>query len=255
MDISTFRSYYYIDKIYRFIDHFAKFMNSSWENFKNINIVFPSLFLSFFKFSFFPSQNGRLMDEKKNRERNTNEHATHIFIPRFEKLLSKDRKLEFTLPSRIIIANLKLKLANSLPNQMFDYITTSPLLRNPSEKDRKAALYRVFRYTEIIFLSSVIVNRIHLVRSFFLARFTPLLSGHPASTPKNTCPMINPGATRRLEGWQRKDYSVGDISVRDMLGCQFLEPITSLRATVALRRFKPRRPLSLADPLPTPPRL
>lgn len=184
-DISTFRSYYYIDKIYRFIDHFAKFMNSSWENFKNINIVFPSLFLSFFKFSFFPSQNGRLMDEKKNRERNTNEHATHIFIPRFEKLLSKDRKLEFTLPSRIIIANLKLKLANSLPNQMFDYITTSPLLRNPSEKDRKAALYRVFRYTEIIFLSSVIVNRIHLVRSFFLARFTPLLSGHPASTPKN----------------------------------------------------------------------
>lgn len=80
MDISTFRSYYYIDKIYRFIDHFAKFMNSSWENFKNINIVFPSLFLSFFKFSFFPSQNGRLMDEKKKKiENEIQTNTLHIF--------------------------------------------------------------------------------------------------------------------------------------------------------------------------------
>lgn len=77
MDYSTFRRYY-IDKIYRFIDHFAKFMNSSWKNFKNINIAFLIIF--FFKFSFF-SQNGQLglwiMEKIKKKK---NEYTTHIFI-------------------------------------------------------------------------------------------------------------------------------------------------------------------------------
>lgn len=77
MDYSTFRRYY-IDKIYRIIDHFAKFMNSSWKNFKNINIFLIISYYFFFKFSFF-SQNGQLglwiIEKRKKKKTNT----LHIF--------------------------------------------------------------------------------------------------------------------------------------------------------------------------------
>lgn len=109
MDYSTFRRYY-IDKIYRIIDHFAKFMNSSWKNFKNINIAFLIIFFSNFpSFRRMANLDYGLWKKEKKKKRI---HYTYFHSD--SKLLSKDRKLEFTLPSRIIIANLKLKLANSL---------------------------------------------------------------------------------------------------------------------------------------------
>lgn len=75
MDYSTFRRYY-IDKIYRIIDHFAKFMNSSWKNFKNINIAFLIIFFSNFP-SFRRMANLWIMEK---REKKKNEYTTHIFI-------------------------------------------------------------------------------------------------------------------------------------------------------------------------------
>lgn len=92
------------------------------------------------------------MDEKKK-------HRNEIYIFSFQitdskLLLQKKTRIYSTLPSRIIIANFKLKLANSLNKSpcvlsaIKYYITTSPLLRNPSKNGgKKSSAYKVFRYS------------------------------------------------------------------------------------------------------------
>lgn len=79
------------------------------------------------------------MDEKKHKRN------IYFLIPnhRFKVTFTKKTRIYSTLPSRIIIANFKLKLANSLDKSpcvlsaIKYYITTSPLLRNPSKNGRK----------------------------------------------------------------------------------------------------------------------
>lgn len=92
------------------------------------------------------------MDEKKNIETK----YIYFLIPnhRFKVTFTKKTRIYSTLPSRIIIANFKLKLANSLNKSpcvlsaIKYYITTSPLLRNPSKNGgKKSSAYKVFRYS------------------------------------------------------------------------------------------------------------
>lgn len=178
MDYSTFQRYY-IDKIYRIIDHFAKFMNSSWKNFKNINIAFLIIFFSNFP-SFRRMANLDYGLWKKERKKKTN--TLHIFSFWFKVTFKRPQTrvypsithyhCKFETQTRQLSRQIS---SYTRPNyQMFDYITTSPLLRNRSKNGKRPpALYRVSRYSrtvnnfplfprEFLVREANMINRTHL---------------------------------------------------------------------------------------------
>lgn len=186
------------------------------------------------------------MDEKKNIETK----YIYFLIPnhRFKVTFTKKTRIYSTLPSRIIIANFKLKLANSLDKSpcvlsaIKYYITTSPLLRNPSKNGgKKSSAYKgiislscrkfvnLKTNTYHQFSSNPSYTPFHIPFLFHssnrvctLIKYIPPAIAYTRDKKLDT--MINPGHDLELP------VETGEILYIGQHRCQFLgQPITLVR--------------------------